>query len=124
VRFDVSQHSSYYTSSTVDVGRRNLWDNHWHFVACVCDGTHIRITCDAISEPRPGVATRDNRGVQMVKEFGRLQVPQSHYILGQDGYSNERTFSGELREVRLVDFGLSDAAVQALHQRGPPETLC
>ena len=84
VQFYASQHSSYYTSSTVDVGRRNLWDNHWHFVACVCDGTHSRITCDAISEPRPGVATHDIRGVQTVNEYGRLQVPCSHHILGRE----------------------------------------
>jgi hypothetical protein len=126
-RFDVSQHSSYYSSSTVDAGH-DLWDNQWHFLACVCDGTHIRTSLDAMSTPRPGVTTSDLRGVQRVKEYGRLQVPQSPYILGRDvwqsGDGRDRTFSGEMREVRLVDFALSDAAVQALCKRGPPDTLC
>ena len=98
--FYVAQHTSYYRSAhSVQTG---LDDGNWHSFEAIATTTYIQIIVDGV--PGPIEVPSDERGVQAVKEFGRIETDVD-YVLGQDPcclqHGEQRLLSGEIRNVAV-----------------------
>ena len=96
--FSLSQHTSYYEwAESVQTG---LDDGNWHSFEAIATAKYIQLVVDGVEGTVKGPS--DERGVQEVKEFGRIETTVD-YVLGRDPCcvqsGEQRTLSGEIRNV-------------------------
>jgi len=96
LRLDVSQSTSYYARA--HSSQQHLADGKWHTFVCKVTKDYIQIEVDGVLGQQAG--TSDRRGKQTPPELGRV-VNTNDYIVGQDMYSNERLFQGEIKDLYL-----------------------
>jgi len=124
LQFHVSQHTSYYESA--ESMQSDLDDGNWHSFEAIATATIIQVIVDGIQGPltRPS----DERGVQTVKEFGRIENA-ADYVIGQDPccthYGEQRKLSGEIRNVALswlLQAEVQDLKVEVAKLKSQPPT--
>ena len=113
--FYVSQHTSFY--STAESEQTGLDDGNWHSFEAIATSTTIQLIVDGVEGLIKGPS--DERGVQTVKEFGRV-INTEDYVLGRDPcctqHGEQRILSGQIRNVVLSWLPPSRTCINQDHQ--------
>ena len=122
--FIVSQHTSFYSSAESE--QTGLDDGNWHSFEAIATPTTIQLIVDGVEGPLKEPS--DERGVQTVKEFGRVETTTA-YVLGQDpcctNYGEQRILSGQIRNVALswpLQSEVQDLKVEVKELKSRPAT--
>ena len=98
--FYVPHFNSYY--STAESVQTGLDDGNWHSFEAIASAATIQLIVDGIDGPLKSPS--DEREIQTVKEFGRIETT-ANYVIGQDpcctGSGESRTLSGQIRNLAL-----------------------
>ena len=82
-------------------GTANVNDGRWHHVAGIYDGTRICLYVDGRLDASSEAS-------------GRFNMESDKVLIGENDGTSQRSFDGFLDDVRIYDYALSAAEIQAL----------
>jgi len=86
-------------------GTTSVGDGQWHHVTGVYDGNHVYVYVDGVQDASCPAS-------------GKISVNDFPVLIGANAQAGGREWNGLIDDVRIYDYGLSQAEVQSLYQSG------